>query len=151
MSKAKQCKDCITEGITTKRPATKPGPRCVTHYRAFGKATRARVAAKRIEKVYGLTVEQFEALWAAQGRRCAICWRPVRVRRPAVDHDHETGEVRGLLCRKCNYDLLGFYSVAALIRAARYLMKPPAFEVLGRIIVPSDERQILEWMETGDE
>lgn len=139
----KVCKDCITEGITTKRPAPKSGPRCVTHYRTFLKGQKARTAAKRIEKIYGLAPEKFDKLWEAQGRRCAICWRPVRVRRPAVDHDHDTREVRGLLCRKCNYDLLGFYGVESLLRAARYLMAPPAFDVIGRVLVPSDEMQIL--------
>lgn len=143
--RVKECKDCITEGITSKRNAPKPGPRCVTHYRAFTKGQRARTAAKRVEKVYGLTPEQFGALWAAQGRRCAICWKPIKIRRPSVDHDHETREVRGLLCRKCNYDLLGFYGPDALIRAARYLMAPPAFDVIGRVLVPSDDRQILAW------
>lgn len=143
----KECKDCIAEGITTKRKAPKPGPRCISHWRAFTKARKARVAAQRIEKIYGLAPALFDRLWAAQGFRCAICWRPIRIRRPSVDHDHETREVRGLLCRKCNYDLLGFYGVDALIRAARYLMAPPAFDVIGRIIVPSDERQILAYTE----
>lgn len=113
----------------------------MTHHRAVRKLQKARSADLRAEKVYGLTPAQFVALWAAQGRRCAICGRSVKIRRPQIDHDHDTGEVRGLLCRRCNYDLLGFYNVDALIRAARYLLHPPAFDVIGRVIVPPDRRR----------
>jgi hypothetical protein len=58
-----------------------------------------------IERLYGLTREQYKALYARQGRKCAICKRPERSARNkllAVDHCHETGQVRGLLCTHCN-------------------------------------------------
>lgn len=45
---------------------------------------------------------------AAQDGRCAICTRRPRARRLAVDHDHNTGLVRGLLCYTCNKFVLGF-------------------------------------------
>lgn len=51
---------------------------------------------------YGLTPEAFEALAVQQERRCAICRR---ARPLCVDHDHQTGRVRGLLCRSCNQAL----------------------------------------------
>lgn len=145
---ARPCKDCEPG---SKRPAPHPGPRCATHHREFRKTSRKKAADRRVEKVYGLTSEQFRLLWESQGRRCAICWRPVRVRRPCVDHDHETGEVRGLLCRRCNYDVLGFYGVDSLLRAARYLMAPPALDVIGRIVVPTDAEQTNLWLETPDD
>lgn len=139
--KVRHCKDCVRDGITSIRNAPHPGPRCSTHWRAFRKATRARTAAKRVESIYGLTPDQFDALWAAQGRRCPICWRPVKVRRPQVDHDHDSGEVRGLTCKPCNYELLGRYDLDALIRAARYLLDPPAPRIIGRVIVPMREEK----------
>lgn len=43
-----------------------------------------------------------------QDGRCAICMRIPRNRRLAVDHDHNTGRVRGLLCFTCNHYVLRY-------------------------------------------
>lgn len=52
---------------------------------------------------YGLTEADYEAMQIAQGFRCAICHStPPPGERLAVDHCHDTGAVRGLLCRRCN-------------------------------------------------
>ncbi|WP_433731003.1 endonuclease VII domain-containing protein [Actinoplanes sp. CA-051413] len=67
---------------------------------------------------YGLTAEQYEALVDAQGDRCAIC----RTGDPGgkggwhVDHCHETGVVRGLLCHHCNIAIGYFKDDPLLIR-----------------------------------
>ncbi len=54
---------------------------------------------------YGLTVEQRDALLASQDGACALCGRPLREFKPReanIDHCHETGRVRGILCGGCN-------------------------------------------------
>jgi hypothetical protein len=54
---------------------------------------------------YGITPQEYQAMGDAQGWLCAVCKCPrsdERRRRLCVDHDHETGEVRGLLCGLCN-------------------------------------------------
>ena len=58
----------------------------------------------RIEQLYGITKADYERMLEAQGGVCAICGGldPKTGRRLSVDHDHETGEVRGLLCGPCN-------------------------------------------------
>jgi hypothetical protein len=52
---------------------------------------------------YGITLEMYESMLAKQGGKCAICGGQMdENKRSAVDHDHTTGEVRGILHCKCN-------------------------------------------------
>lgn len=53
----------------------------------------------RLRSKYGITVERYDEMIEAQGGVCAICHRGARL---VVDHNHDTGEVRGLLCHGCN-------------------------------------------------
>lgn len=150
MSEPTKCKDCRSEGVTTTRkPAvTKtgdpvPGNRCVTHHRAFRKATRQRSAERRVERVYNITATQYARLYAAQGSRCYFCHRANgATRRLSVDHDHKTGIVRGLLCRPCN-DLLGHMrdDPAFPLRVSEYLAYPQGFatHIFGEPIYASEQ------------
>lgn len=62
--------------------------------------------ARRIEFVYGITRAQWEIMYEEQGGRCAACRAAFSEESPPnVDHCHESGQVRGLLCRKCNLAL----------------------------------------------
>lgn len=57
----------------------------------------------RLKKHYGVTPERYDEMLSAQDGVCAICSKPCHTgRRLAVDHDHATGVVRGLLCYRCN-------------------------------------------------
>lgn len=59
-----------------------------------------------LKSQYGITLEDYDAKLAEQGGVCAVCGKaPSARRRLAVDHDHKTGEVRGLLCTQCNQAL----------------------------------------------
>lgn len=77
-----------------------------------------------LRRKYGITMEQYTAMLAAQGGVCAICGGGDGSRRLAVDHCHATGKVRALLCASCNTSLgrLGEDPVV-LERAAAYLRK----------------------------
>lgn len=120
----RQCIDCEPG---SKRPAPKPGPRCATHHRDVLKARRARAHAQRVEKTYGLAEGEYEALLAFQGGVCALCGRPGVKKRLAVDHDHKTGEVRGLIHAWEN-TFIGRIrdSVQWAQRLVEYLTEPPA-------------------------
>lgn len=77
-----------------------------------------------LKRRYGITAAEVEAMMAAEGGTCAIC----RVK-PAehVDHDHETGDVRGILCFTCNVGLGNFEDdPERLLLGYRYLTRHPA-------------------------
>lgn len=63
----------------------------------------------RLKREFGMTPEEYDLLYTAQGGKCAICERHQTEfsRRLAVDHDHDSGKIRGLLCTSCN-NMLGF-------------------------------------------
>lgn len=65
-------------------------------------ANRAFQMARRLPSVYGITIEDYGAMFVAQAGRCAICRDPQGERPLVVDHDHATGAVRSLLCSNCN-------------------------------------------------
>ena len=98
------------------------GSKCKAH------ASRA-AHATRIKAVYDLTREQYEQLFAYQGGRCYICRRETK-KRLAVDHDHRTNEVRGLLCADdewgCNVSLRRLLNSQQMAQLAlAYVTKPP--------------------------
>lgn len=73
---------------------------------------------------YGLTLEQYNNMVEAQGGRCAICGteEPGAGRNHLfIDHCHETGVIRGLLCHHCNVGLGRFKNVSILQAAINYL------------------------------
>lgn len=88
----------------------------------------ARSHAAMVAKTYGIDADEYERILALQGGKCAICRARPKSKRLAVDHDHKTGVVRGLLCSRCNHELLGagWDSRIVLEAAVRYLDTPPA-------------------------
>lgn len=77
-------------------------------------------------KDYGITRAEYEAMLEAQGGGCAICGAEMRDStrmRLCVDHCHDTGRVRGLLCGHCNRGLGSFSdSLEMLDKARAYLL-----------------------------
>lgn len=73
---------------------------------------------------YGISKAEYDALLAEQGGVCAICRQECCTgRRLSVDHDHETGKVRGILCSNCNIGIGKFKENTDLLLAAiNYLM-----------------------------
>lgn len=106
---------------------------CVaTSHRDKRKCPKGRRAILNSEKkkMYGITQDQYEAMYAQQKGLCAICHQPEKtptndgkaIRMLAVEHCHRTGAVRGLACRSCNSGLAQFRDDPELLRSAiRYL------------------------------
>lgn len=131
------CKDCSGGS----RPAPYPGPRCATHNREFKKSRKTESRDSYLQRTYGISQEDYDAIKAFQGGRCFVCQRATGASKNlAVDHDHKhcPGKrgcrdcVRALLCGGCNQKVLGHLrdDVEALRRAIRVITEHPAQEVL---------------------
>ncbi len=83
-----------------------------------GEAAKLAEAAGHRRRQYGLTPEAFDQMLQAQDGRCAICAKCFSITKPCVDHDHDTGAVRGLLCRDCNLGL-GYYERVGFSQSAQ--------------------------------
>jgi hypothetical protein len=114
-----ECKRCLAA-----RSAAwfKANPKYKSEWRADNPEleTAIRRRAERKRK-YGLTEDDYRKLLKQQDNKCIICEQEF-ADTPNVDHNHRTGNVRGLLCRPCNRGLGMFKDDALLVyRALRYL------------------------------
>ena len=105
----------------------KCGPRVAVRQRSDNKKWRCHngEVANRRARAYGLSEEDSDAILQKQNYSCAICKTKVprgRHRTFHVDHDHQTGKVRGLLCNNCNIGIgaLGD-NYDTVLAAANYL------------------------------
>lgn len=151
----KHCPDCGTKRPISEFGSNKSRPDGLTDYcrphhtvrsARAGRRTYAKDPKKNIAKVrnwqktqpekhrhhqqrakllqrYGLTLEAYDELLKAADGKCAICQQPAKL---CVDHDHATGQVRGMLCANCNHGLGKFReNIAALKAAIAYLEATP--------------------------
>jgi hypothetical protein len=82
---------------------------------------KPKARGRQLRYLYGITQEDYNNLLSSQNSKCAICGNE---RSLVVDHDHNTGKIRGLLCAQCNF-MIGLASDdnAILTRAVEYLTK----------------------------
>lgn len=124
-----RCKKCSNENAREHRRkrAEREGrvvrPQALTEEE---RTERKRVSKRKahLKWKYGITPEQYDKMLATQGGVCAICMKDGSDSRGYsmhVDHCHDTGKVRGLLCHRCNTALGNLGSPELLIAALRYL------------------------------
>jgi len=117
-----QCKPCVSEYNRARYPAKAEYMR--EYSRTYQVDCREKIRNAYYLKRYGLTSVAYDEMLTAQNGLCAICRRSEAViiegavHRLSVDHDHETGQVRGLLCQKCNHGLGLFGDDLDLFRLA---------------------------------
>ena len=88
-------------------------------YRKTHKEARRKA---KLKYKYGITPEQYDAAWEAQGQGCAICGKADK--KLHIDHCHETGAFRGILCGNCNVGLGMFGdNISTLEMAVKYLTR----------------------------
>ncbi len=94
------------------------------YMRAYRKANPRNQHGENLKYAFGITLPQYNEMLKEQGGRCAICeQRPITIRL-AVDHDHVTGTIRGLLCIGCNTTVGKLRDSPELVeKLRRYLYK----------------------------
>lgn len=94
------CKECKAE--YSRSPERK------AYLKKYRKSVKGQLGRrKEIAKRFNITLGEYDQMFVVQEGKCGICGELEVGCRLCVDHDHETGEVRGLLCRSCNV-LLGY-------------------------------------------
>ena len=101
---ARECRECAKTRVRAWREAN-PEKYRAGYQRDNNKKEQRRAAL--IESRYGITVAQYEQMLEDQAGCCKVCSTGGVTL--DIDHDHATGEVRGLLCRRCNLTL-GLYN-----------------------------------------
>lgn len=90
----------------------------------------AHTRRHNLKRHFGITPDVYNSMFSAQNGLCALCGNPETAlykgnrRRLAVDHDHTTGKIRGLLCTRCNNGIGAFGDSINLLKTAiSYLQK----------------------------
>jgi len=105
------CKDCSTEFSKVRYADPQKRSIMLIRGRMWREKNPEADVRKHLRRKYGMTLEQYNTLFDKQKGLCALCSKPESVKRNskserperlAVDHCHDTGRIRGLLCFKCN-------------------------------------------------
>lgn len=123
-----QCKECRCEFY--RQPAGEETKRRRREKYAADKKLQEQARESHLRRKFRLSEEKYGQLHERQGGLCAICGRPEtekyrgEVKNLAVDHNHSTGQIRSLLCRKCNHGIGNFMEdEAILVKAIQYLRR----------------------------
>ena len=146
-----KCKVCEDEFVPKNKAHIYCSPYCRGRSRELGDERRIKMNKYRadwkernastvytnyrdnhLKKNFGITLQQYDEILTKQGGGCAICDKTPEQegRSLAVDHDHQTGEIFGILCYFCNNKVLGKKRNPALFqRASEYLQKGTGYFV----------------------
>jgi len=76
---------------------------------------------RKLQHKYGLTLDQYHDMLTSCEYKCEICTKELV--KPYIDHNHTTGQVRGILCMNCNFALGHFFDSTDLMNKAIQYME----------------------------
>lgn len=98
---------------------------------------RTRARDRALRRTYGITLEEYRRIVAAQGHQCPICLKPLSGDSNPVDHSHRAKVIRGVVCTYCNRRRIAQHEDWEIVqRIADYLKVHPARRVVGDRRVP---------------
>ena len=110
----------------------------LNHQKEYRLRNKEKSREQKLKKNYGLTLKQYEDMLKNQNYKCFICTKKFNninpSLKPCVDHDHETGKIRSILCLKCNFSI-GLLSedIITISNMKDYLHKNKTDELLEKI------------------
>ncbi len=120
--KNKSCKECRkknNEWYSSDKDGRKS--KAKSYYRRIKNKIAQYRSDLRLDRKYSMTRQEWTDMLARQNNRCPICETDFIGKSPCVDHDHKTGKVRSLLCRRCNLDLQVVENIGFMEKAQSYL------------------------------
>lgn len=104
---------------------------------------KATPRARHLLKKYGITIDQYEELYSKQKGCCYVCGKHSSAfnKRFAIDHDHVSGEIRGLLCFRCNKFAVGRYRKGDGTDLLRRIIEYLERDYSGWIVPPKVKRK----------
>ena len=121
------CKDCCRQKTKNWRQANprKAINHTLKYQRGNPEKTKLAIKKYQLKKKFNITIEQYKEILLTQDKTCAICHKVCASGRwLAVDHNHKTGQNRGLLCARCNVGLGHFLEDKTLLASAiKYMDK----------------------------
>lgn len=124
--KKEKSEDSFTHKSTTKRGRSYSCRDCEGKQRREWRAETGNMKGYNLSSRYGLTWQAYLNMVTSQSSGCAICGSFLfsSERNSHVDHDHKTGKVRAILCRKCNMALgLMDEDVEIVLKMANYIVQ----------------------------
>ncbi|AUV60620.1 endonuclease VII [Gordonia phage SteveFrench] len=119
-----------------RRMASGYASQCKTCFRNKGYTDEASRSEYRFQRKYGISMQEYDRMFDDQCGRCKLCGQSPegsRYSKLYIDHNHQTGKVRGLLCIECNFGLGKFKDNAELLdRASDYVRQD------GDVTLPAD-------------
>lgn len=120
--------------------------RAAARSKKWQEANPDKVPAKNrrhhLKHKFNMTLEQYDALLAQQGGTCAICLGRPGGKRLAIDHNHETDVIRGLLCANCNQGLGHFMDNPTFLNRAKQYLEFAYTPQTGLTVASEDDQRV---------
>jgi len=118
----KTCRECrVKNNLWYSQDLDGRKTKAKEHYQKIKHKVAQYRSDLRLNRKYSLTREDWNTILTKQNNKCPICDCEFGKIKPCVDHNHQTGKIRGLLCRECNLSLQVIEDIEFVKKAELYL------------------------------